>query len=324
MRPRHLAYLAALLGMYVVLRIVAAGVFYVEFRAVPWLDLAPRMPNVRALPPEIRQAAVRSFLSEVADAAPDDRPWILVAGDSQLYGYFLPSTDTMPRFLQEELPGSRVVNASRISGGFSHARFVLHAAADLGKRPRALVVGANPAIAAQRDQEPRSLGGPLPLALFLTTEISERFVDLAWQKLHQGRWTLDLHDQVFSAPGDGTYQLAALEPHYYPKSTRPDVERQLRELLADAREGADHVVMIVHPHYYRPYLSAPYWYDWDTSQIAARYMAICSEFANAICLDLSRRFGTDRFHDVVHLNRQGHRELARIVADALRAAQARQ
>lgn len=314
----RLRYVIALLSVYPILQLAGALFFYKQFSAVPHIEAAPRLPNVRLLPRTVERAAVRSFLLRTATGPKDV---VLIAGDSQFYGYFLAATDTVGRFLQEELGDAKVINASRIAASTRYPLSVLKNSVGAGITPRVLVFSVNPAVAgssASEGTDPPAL--QLPMALLLARGTSELFVDLAKRAIRSKRWEFDMHNPKSTPPGDGSYQVAALKEDYYPGEMSPAAEADLRELLQWTAGRVDRVVMVASPHHYEPYLMPPYSYNWDTAGIIQKYLRICREFRHAICLDMSQAFGRDRFHDVIHLNRGAHEELAHRIASALRQA----
>lgn len=317
-------YLLALLAVYPLLQLISAAFFAIEFFAMPAGQTSLRLPNVRVLPPSVEHSALKSYFDEVKDLA-DGKPVVLIAGDSQMYGYFLSAPDTVGAFLEKELPGVSVVNASKVAADHVHSLNALKEAIAEGLRPNVLVVNVTAASYLQTARsnavDERGVRLGLPIALALDPKTSELFVDLVRRSLLSNRWMFDIHDRVSSPPGDGTYQLAALKADHFPSSLEPEAERDFRELLHWSAGKVKQVVIVASPHYYAPYLAPPYSYSWNTTPVVRRYMEICHEYPHAVCLDLSRRYGREDFHDVIHLTRDGHRKLAHEIAASLEGAE---
>lgn len=313
---RRLRYVIAVLSVYPILQGAAALYLYWEFSKVPNLETAPRMPNVRLLSAATLPAAVRSFVSNTATG---ERDVVLLAGDSQFYGYFLAATDTVVRYLQEELRDTQVINASMIGAETRYPLIALKNTLAAGITPRVVVVAVNPSSAASRDMretDPKFL--PLPMALFFAHESGELLVDLAKKAIRAKRWEFDLHYAKSAPPGDGTYQVAALKPTYYRPELSAIAEANLRDFLQWSDGKVPKLILVASPHHYQPYLAPPYSYKWDTGPVMRKYISICREFAHVVCLDLASEFGRERFHDIIHLNKGGHQEMARRLAAEIR------
>lgn len=308
---------------YALARVAAALYLHAEIEPGPGLDRWNRIANVWAMPRGAHEAALRSFLARASQhhARSGRKEVVLVAGDSQLYGYFLPAPGTVAAFLAGELPRASVYNASKLSGTYGWARRALQEAIDGGLSPRVLVVDANPATQEGSGQEPGRWLRPQGLlaSLLATDETLAIAADALRSRMRGGPPRLDLYDARQVPPGDGSYVVMGLRQDYYPRQWPPEVADSLRALLEDSRGKVDLLVVVASPHHYAPYNEAPYRYGWDTAPIVRESMALCAQYAHAACLDLSTAFGREYFHDVVHLNEAGHRRLAAEIAAAIRS-----
>jgi len=307
---------------YVAVRIVAAAHFAWEVRSGPGPDSWNRIVNVRSFPERTQEALLEDFLVRARGdhGASGRRDVILVAGDSQLYGYYLPAPKTAAALLRAEVPGASVYNASRLSGSYSWSRAALERAIDNGLAPRVLVVNANPAMQiAPPVAGEAALSRHLLASLVLANETLGMFVDVLRGWGRKDAPPFDPYDKLQVPPGDGSYRVAALARDYYPSRLPAGVAEGLQSLLEHSRGKVELVVVVASPHHYAPYNEAPFRYGWDTGPVVRESMAICSRFANAACLDLSGAFGREYFHDVVHLNEAGQRLLAARIAAAIRS-----
>jgi len=308
---------------YVLARAGSAVFIYLQVEPGPAMPGWNRIANVWSLPRTAHESSLRTFAARAAEDHRRSRREgaILVAGDSQLYGYFLPAQKTAASFLRDELPGMSVYNASKLNGTYSWTRLAMANVLDEGLAPRALVLNVNPAI---QGGAPEGRGLPLVsrhlLAALLETRETLGMVHDTFQSAVRSEvLPFDPYDLRAVPPGDGTYQLIALKKDYYPSKLPAQVAQSLRALLEFSRGTVELVVVLASPHYYAPYNEAPYRYGWDTGPVVREAMAICSEYAHAACLDLSTAFGRELFHDVVHLNEAGHRRLAAEVAAVIRS-----
>lgn len=320
---RKARYLLVMALVYVAARVAAAAYVAHEIDSGPDMARWNRIANVRVLPEGAQEAALRSFLARAgAHHARAGRPEaILVAGDSQLYGYFLAAPRTAAAFLAEELPRASVYNASRIAGSYAWTQWALEAALDEGLEPRILVLNVNPATRGGSGQRP---AGPILssspfLSLLRANETLGIAGDAIRSRTRRGAPPFDPYDLRAVPPGDGTYGVIALQEDYYPRRLPAYVADTFRSLLEYSRGKVELVVVFASPHHYAPYNEAPYRYGWDTSGIVRDSLAICRQFAHALCLDYSTAFGRELFHDVVHLNEEGNRRLAAMLAAAIRA-----
>lgn len=322
-RPRSNAtYLLVIALMYVAVRIVAALFLAWEIRSGPGLDTWNRIVNVRVFPERTQEALLDEFLARAREDhdASGRRSAILVAGDSQLFGYYLPAPKTVAALMQAGMPDASVYNASRLSGTYSWSQAALRTAIDNGLAPRVLVVNANPAIQMSGPVDGAGmLSRQFPVSLVLANETLGAFVDVLRGWARKGAPPFDPYDQRPVPPGDGSYHVASLGRDYYPVRLPEGVAGGLRSLLAYSRDKVELVVVVASPHHYSPYNEAPYRYGWDTAPIVRELMAICSQFAHAACLDRSTAYGREYFHDVIHLNEAGHRRLAKEIAAVIRA-----
>lgn len=321
-RPSNWSYLLVVALAYLVVRIVAAVFFVWVVHSGPGLDSWNRIANVWLFPEPTREALLDDFLSRAKEdhKASGRRDVILVAGDSQLYGYYLPAPKTAAARLQALVPGASVYNASRLSGSYSWAYSALKSAIDSGLAPRVLVVNANPAI-----QGTGPIGDKGILSRWFMGSLVAAdgtlglFVEVLRGMGRKGAPPFDPYDELQVPPGDGSYLVASLGRDYYPAQLPRSVASGLESLLAHSRGKVDLVVVVASPHHYAPYNEAPFRYGWDTRPIVRESMAICARFAHAACLDLSQAYGREYFHDVVHLNEKGQRRLAAEIAEAIRS-----
>lgn len=308
---------------YFLARVGSAVFIYLQVEPGPPMPGWNRIANVWSLPRTAHESCLRTF---AARAAEDHRRTrregaILVAGDSQFYGYFLPAQKTVASLLRDELPGMSVYNASKLSGTYSWTRLALAGALEEGLAPSVLVLNVNPAV---QGSVPEERGLPLVsrhllAALMETRETLGMAHDAFQAAVRSEVLPFDPYDLRAVPPGDGTYQVTALKKDYYPGKLPAQVAESLKALLEYSRGRVELVVVVASPHHYAPYNEAPYRYGWDTAPIVRESMALCAAYAHAVCLDESTAFGREYFHDVVHLNEAGHRRLAAKIAAAIRA-----
>lgn len=316
-------YLLLMAAVYGAARVGAALFFFFAIEPGPALEGWNRMANAWTVPAESQAALLRSFLARAKEDHDRSgrRDAVLVAGDSQFYGYYLPAPRTMAARLAEELPGTSVYNASRLSGSYAWSQAALESAIAEGLTPRVLVVNANPATLGDTGPAGGSVAFPRSLlaSLLFADETWARAVEVFRARLRAAAPPFDPYDRRPVAPGDGTYQLTALARDYYPPAMPRFASQSLRALLDASRGKVELIVVVASPHHYAPYNEAPFRYGWDTAPSVREAMAICAEYAHAACLDLSTAFGRESFHDVVHLNEAGHRRLAAEIAAAIRS-----
>jgi lysophospholipase L1-like esterase len=302
-------YLLVFTCVYPILHLIACvAVFGICSSTVP--IHGGRIPDMRLLPHQVQQAAIRSFLLRVKEQS-GRATFVMVSGDSQIYGHNLPSNETVAAALGDALTGASVINVAKLGATYSWVRHNLEAALAEGITPDILVFNANPSINEVPQDQPQTTPGSFFLALVLTRETTAAF------------FTILVEDFSFTKArqiAQGVFQVVNLPRSFFPGSLSPKVEAEFRSVLELSTLNVAQTVVILGPHYYEPYNRAPYYYAWDTGAVVKRYRQICESYGHTICLDVATTFGRGYFVDPVHLNRDGHRALGAAVANALRSA----
>lgn len=276
-----------------------------------------RMLQVRLLPEDIRDAAIRLYARKLP--AKSD---VLIIGDSQLYGNSLPPSQSLGAYLRD-MGISSTFNMSIIDGRNGDLINVLTILRQENKTFKYLVTNINPSHFKPGLEKPLHLKQVFhvsPVLSLITTNsphvyapfyaipyIEIPIVNNELDHIH----SIDLWDDGAQARKQFAEQ-AVTQTYYRNLTLEPALSARLK-LLKQATKLADHVIALASPTSYEIYNTEKYGWNWDTEPLISDAIKSCRQLARVSCVNLSNAIPHEEFTDVIHLGPEGQKRLAGLI-----------
>ncbi len=301
---------------------IVLGSSYVYYRlAHQDVSNESRLAYVQLLPKNVRESAIILFAGKVNKIKHNDKTLVCVFGDSEPYGYLIKTKYVFHKIIADYNSNLEGYNFSVIDGHLNDTLNVMKIV-EASKLMCDFVVF---------NLTPHHLNTKLinqnHVVLNKNNIVSERnmFMNLLttnefsffshWYDLFK----MDLFTTQEPAPVG--FQMRA-DKEYFANLDEKMAFVNLDAVITQAKKIGHHVIAYATPSYYADYNKSPYNFGWDTTSAQTNLVNYCNHHTGITCVNWSNSLDKAMFFDLLHLNKDGHRNLAKLVADKINEIQA--